>query len=151
MSRPSVGEVPYARWEMVLMRVAFAVLIVATIDWDTNYTTQPKEHGFGEYVDFTFLANPDVMSVLQPLCLIGLAFYVFNLCPALALLPSLVIGVGVGTLASSQGAVGHHTQIVILTLLAQVAAHWTRPRLFPRLETERQAVHWSLIMVASAY
>ena len=152
LATPGPNEVRYANYEVLVMRLCFVVLIYQAMFWEINYTTQPRPNGLAEWgLDFTFFGDPGIMAHMKTLTILALAFFAAGVVPWLALTWILFVAVGIGTLANSQGAIGHHTQIVTLSVLAQCAAHWVRPRLMTSLETENRAVRWTLITIAAAY
>jgi hypothetical protein len=151
-SRPGAGETSYSSCECVFMRLGFAWLVYKTIDWGVDFHEQPHPNGPAQFLDLTFFSDPAVMGQIHAITILGLVFFVAGLLPQLALTWILFVMVGVGSLANSQGAIGHYTQLVAMIVMAQALAHWTRPReLFTSLRTENRAIGWSLIVIAAGY
>ncbi len=149
---PGPGETFHGAGERIFMRLAFAWLVHGTINWRIRFTDQPHPNGLADFIDFTFFSDPAVMGQIHAVTLVALVAYVVGIVPQLALAWTLFVIVGVGTLANSQGAIAHYTQIVALIVLAQCVAHWTRPRrLFSDPRTENRAIGWTLVTIAAGY
>jgi hypothetical protein len=145
-------ETFHSPWECMVMRLCFAWLAHKSTSWNVNFQDQPHPNGPAEFLDLTFFSNPALMGQIHGITGVCLVFYVIGILPQLALAWTLSVMVGVGSLANSQGAIGHYTQVVALIVLAQTLAHWSRPRrLFTDPQTENRAISWSLIAIAAVY
>jgi hypothetical protein len=152
--------VPFAPWEMVLMRLLCSVHFYDTLPQRIPFATMPFPNGLGHLLDFTFLAEPGLWPILKGLsipCLIAYTLGRFNL---LALTYLLALIVSFGTLRNSQGAIGHSTQLLALVMLAQWAMSFidviTKERktmAFWRTDTlsQRRLIHAARVMIAAAY
>ncbi len=146
----------YAGWEMVIMRGAFAVLVFLTIDWSiAGYQEQPHPNGIAHFIDLSALAANPPGALARGLTIAGLVGYTAGFLPALTLLPALLFSLAIGTLANSQGAINHSTQLVSMILLGQTLAYaWSlreKPRLFPTQSVHRLSVYVSLVVIAASY
>jgi hypothetical protein len=151
---------PFASWEMVLMRLLCSVHFYETLPHRISFSTMPFPNGLGRVIDFTFLAEPGLWPVLKGLsipCLIAYTLGRFNL---LALTYLLALIVSFGTLRNSQGAIGHSTQLLALVMLAQwsmsfidVATNKRKTLALRRTDTpsERRLIHAARVMIAAAY
>ncbi len=128
------------RWEVVLVRLLFAVLVWDTqTGWisywkeparavramvenartfDIRWESQPHPNGLAYFFDFTFLSNDAVEKPLRYAMGISLALYVLGVPGAFSLAIPLFMCIGASTLANSQGSVGHTAQGLHLALLA---------------------------------
>jgi hypothetical protein len=134
----------YARWELVLMRGLFALVIwdalpltgliqpdpsgtgstVRKPEWRVHYDTTPKPTGLAisnaEWV--TSIATPAARSSwFAAVIVLLLMGYALGAAPIVFTPPLLALTVLYGTLNNSQGAITHHLQVVSLALLAQTA------------------------------
>lgn len=129
----------HAAWEMVVMRLSFAMLVwdvhtgwinywrhpwqallQMTIPsrWnDVPYASQPHPNGLGMWMDFSFLADNAFEPWLLLAAGVSLLLYVFGVPAAFSLAVPLLAGVGAATLINSQGAIGHIAQGLHLCLL----------------------------------
>lgn len=133
----------FARWELVLMRGLFALVIWDALPltgilqpdpqgsgstirlplWSVHYDAAPKPSGIAilqpDWV--TSIAGPERAPYLAVASLVLLLGYTLGFAPILFTPGLLVLTVLYGTLNNSQGAITHHLQIVSLVLLAQTA------------------------------
>jgi hypothetical protein len=108
------------RLELVLLRVAFALLLFWNLPSEAaRWTGQPHPHGFGQWIDFTFAANPTWFSMGWIASVIGIALYAAGLGIVIPLGVVLIFQIAVSTLNLSQGTPGHAGQIMMLTVLGQ--------------------------------
>jgi hypothetical protein len=147
----------HARWELVLMRVIIALLVWDTqTGWvshlddppaivqavlhnaqtrDFNYESQPHPNGLGMWFDLTWLSEDNIEKPLRAAVAVSLLLYALGVPSALSLLVPLFFGVASSTLANSQGAIGHTSQVLHLTLLslwlAGLGTLWCRWRKKP--------------------
>jgi hypothetical protein len=138
----------HARWELAVMRVIFALLVWDTqTGWvahysdppaivhavlnnaqtrDINYVSQPHPNGLGMWFDFTWLSQDSIEKPLRWAMAGSLLLYALGVPSALSLLIPVLFGIGASTLANSQGAIGHTSQVLHLTLLSLwLAGLWT--------------------------
>ena len=153
--------IPFASWEMFLMRLFCSILFYDALADGVEFATMPYPHGFGKWIDVTFLAQPGLWDTLKLLTIPFLLAYTlgrFTL-PALTYVTLLLIAYG--TLRNSQGAIGHNTQLVALVLLAQwvmclwesirgarLTGRWAWVDDVPR---QRLMIHAARIMIAATY
>ncbi len=149
----------HAWWETLCMRVIVAWAAWISLSLPSPFTGTPHPHGLAVWgVDFTWLGNPANAGLLHGVITVSLALYVCRVAPILTLLPALVCSLGLGVLGNSQGAIGHTTQIVTVTLLAQWLAHawallqprtrWPMPHGF---NAPQLAADWSRQAIAATY
>lgn len=150
-----------AGWEMFLMRLGFAILVFVAIKWEVGGLgkADPKKlSGLAHLVNLDFLRQLKHIWPWQLLTAAGLLVYVRGLYPALALLPALFFSLGIGSLANSQGAANHSTQLVSMILLGQFLVYAValfRPGAGtarkPDIRTHGLAIQASLVMFAASY
>jgi hypothetical protein len=134
--------IPHARWEMLLMRLILAWFIWASVaEVNLNLTEQPKPNGLAAWgLDFTFWANDGLRLGLLAGLGIAAALYASGwlMLPALAYI--LFAMITAGTLANSQGSIGHSTQLLCMCLLAEfLVLLWLRLR---PIEPQRPSSGW---------
>lgn len=125
--------------ELFVARLAFAFLIFFTIKWETgalSYVKPGDAVGLAKFIDLTFLAHLAHPHVWMGITAAGLAFYVVGSAPVLGLLPALFFAVGIGTLAASQGAANHSTQLCTMILMGQYLVYT-----FPFFATQRSDIN----------
>ena len=111
--------------ETLIMRVAFAVVIMATgIIWNAAQLPLPTEalkepNGIARLLPLRWMAEPSVLTLGKPLVAVTLLLYAAGIMPVLTLFPALLYMLGTGSLRNSMGDISHHTQIVAMVLLAQ--------------------------------
>jgi len=144
--------VPYGRWEAMLMRLCFAVLLWFNLPAFDKFPDQPTPVGLAAQpfgFDFTFVNDPATMSVLKGWLLPLLAIYVIGYLRWLPLIYMLALSLAVGTLKNSQhGEISHRFQIITMILLVQCgwhllcAARW----LYGRISGKQQRFHhgWNI-------
>jgi hypothetical protein len=152
--------VRHAAWETLLFRGVIAWVAWDTICGPSHKTTTPEHpHGISAWgVDFTWLGDAQLAHWLVPVWGAFLLLYVAGFAPVLTIFPPLVASLGHGTLGNSFGSIGHTTQIVTLTLLAQwLAALWAqvcRMRRVPLLNdftSQQLAADWTRQVITSTY
>ncbi len=159
--RPLPHSFHHERWELVFFRLLFATFLLMTWceDWP-SFTTMPRPNGLGHVIDFTFLAQPEFRLPLHGLFVLSMALYAAGLLLPLALGYSSALLIGLGTLSNSQGAIGHHTQLVVMVLLTQFLVHtfYSLPLLrkgvsgrFPSMVASIAALDWSRNVIVAAY
>lgn len=154
----AVEAFKFASWEMILMRLGFAVLVFMAIKWEVASLSKadPKKlTGLAHLVNLDFFRHLKPVWPWQVVTGAGLAAYVVGFLPAIGLLPALFFSIGIGTLANSQGAANHSTQLVSMILLGQfvtyavVACRGGLAR--PAEGSQRWVIHTSLVIFAAAY
>lgn len=130
----------HARWELALLRVIVALLVWDTqTGWvahihepqeiprailensqkaDIRYESQPHPNGLAMWFDFTFISKDSLEKPLRNAVAVSLLLYVLGVPAALSLLLPMFFGIAASTLANSQGAIGHTSQVLHLTLLS---------------------------------
>ena len=152
----------YHRWEVFIMRVAFAVLVFYTFPTEKHlYDTQEHANGIAQWVDLTFLADPEVYKPLEKIAFVCLFVYAIGILQVIPLGYLVWFSVVTRTLANSQGGISHSYQMVTLILLAQfivAAIAFLRPiikdgrfTLFQDKFWDSCAVYYSQLGIAGAY
>ena len=113
--------VPYRSWEMVAMRILFALVLLAAFPRRVPKAEAGKEVGLAHWVSLDWLAQPGVLDVCRWILLVALMVYVGGRLMAFALPVVAFLTIAPATLANSQGADHHHLQVLGLAVLVQVA------------------------------
>ena len=117
----------YGRWEALLMRLCFAVLVWFNLPAFDKFPEQKTPVGLAAEpfnIDFTFVNDPANMAVLKGWLLPLMAIYVLGYMRWLPLLYMLVLSLAVGTLKNSQGGeISHRFQIITMILMVQCGWH----------------------------
>ena len=145
----------YSGAEVFVMRALFALLIFASIKWETApYKTQRNPTGLAHWFDFTWLAQHPPGLFWQGVTIAGLLIYVLGRAPALGLAPICAFAVMIGTLVTSK-AMHHSWQLVTLIVLAQFLVYaWPKKGQSwwkPSLEVHRLATYASTVVFAATY
>lgn len=152
--------IPFASWEMLIMRFLCSLLFFDALPDGIEFSTMPYPNGIGQWVDVTFLAAPGVWDTLKWLTIPFLILYTLGRCTLPALTYLTLLLVAYGTLRNSQGAIGHNTQLVALVLLAQwVVCLWESIRgarigrwsWTDDLSRQRLMIHAARVMIAATY
>jgi len=153
--------VDHAAWEMLVMRSLCAWLMWRMLPEAVPYTTQPLPNGLGHLVDLTFLGHPATFALLRHLAPVALGLYALGIAPLLSLGYMAALLTGVGALENSQGAIGHHLQILCLVALAQWVAYAVTIRrggprlsgwgLLPLTAAHRSATQAAKLLLAAGY
>ncbi len=143
-------------YERLFMRVAFAWVVLISTPAALNVHSLPDPNGLARLANLSFLTDPGWLAALHTALLVALGFYIVRVLCWLALPVALLISVAVNTVANSQGAIHHASQIVSLALLAQTAAHfyglWLRRRAsHPGVALEEREISWVQQAIATAY
>ncbi len=112
----------WGAFEMFFMRLGFAALVFIAIKWEIGSLgpADPKKlTGLAHFINLDGLRNLHSIWIWQTITGLGLLLYVAGILPVLGLAPALFFSIGVGTLANSQGAANHSTQLVSMLLLGQ--------------------------------
>lgn len=150
--------------ELLIMRLGFALLVFAAIKWEVASLgpADPKKlTGLAHFINLDWLSHLSPVWLWQGLTIAGLLVYIAGVAPALALFPALFFSIGIGTLANSQGAANHSTQLISMILLGQFLAYvWPRRQelggppstwAFPDIAVHQKAVYTSLVIFAASY
>ncbi len=153
--------VDHAWWEMLLMRTLGAWLMWHMLPATIPFTTQPLPNGLAHLVDLTWLGRPEVFAPLRSLAAVALMLYAMGIAPLLSLGLVAALLTSAGALENSQGAIGHHLQLLCLVAIAQWLAYAAdavrNGRSAPlRLawaptDTQRHAVQAAKLMLAAGY
>ncbi len=149
--------IPFAGWEMMAMRLLFAVVIFfAMLPADrAPFATMPLPNGIAHFLDLTFLADPAAWSVLRWGAAVALVAYVLGRFTLPATIYLSLLLVALGTLRNSQGANDHSTQLATLVMCAQAAlCAWdlARSRVgLDRIARQRRMMHAARVMIAAVY
>ena len=151
----------HAPWELFCMRGFLAWVLWRMLPGTVPFTAQPFPGGLARLADLTFLSDPPVFAVLRGLALVALPLYVLGVAPLLSLGYLAALLTAVGALENSQGAIGHHLQLLCLVTLAQwlaYAAAALRPPPgasrglgLPAAAAHGRAVQAAKLMIAAAY
>ena len=128
------------RWEVVLVRLLFSLLVwdtqtgwinywqepakaaraavVNATTFDIRWDSQPHPNGLAYFFDFSFLSNDAIEKPLRYAMGVSLLLYVVGAPGVFTLAIPLFMCLGTSTLANSQGSVGHTAQGLHLALLA---------------------------------
>jgi len=151
------ATIPHAGWEMLVMRAVFAWLMWTMLPGDVPYASQPVPNGLGWVFDLTWLANPDLFGLLRIGYGVALVAFALGVVPLLSLGYAVGLITAVGALENSQGAIGHHLQLVCLVGAAMWISSLVSSRadvrqvLRPSLATNQTAVHWSKMIIVASY
>jgi hypothetical protein len=153
--------VDHAAWEMFVMRGLCAWLMWRMLPDAVPFTTQPLPNGLGHLVDLTFLGHPATFALLRNLAPVALGLYALGVAPLLSLGYMAALLTGVGALENSQGAIGHHLQILCLVALAQWVAYAAALKksgtrmaewgLLPAVAAHRSATQAAKLLLAAGY
>ena len=128
------------RWEVWIVKLAFALLVwdtqtgwinywqdparaaravvVNASSFDIRFESQPHPNGLAYFFDFTFLSRDSIEKPLRYTMGVSLLLYVAGVSGAFSLAIPVFMCLGTSTLANSQGSVGHTAQGLHLALLA---------------------------------
>lgn len=148
--------VDHRKWEALLMRILFSLVVLQSIQWGISYhpIDTGKANGLGKFLPATIDLFSDTGlqdALFIPLCAVALVCYVIGVYSHVSLTVVGLICIGMGTLENSQGWIGHTTQLVTLVVLTQSIVYWIRPRRFTDGKNELRAIHWAKVTIASAY
>jgi len=151
----------FASWEMLIMRAAFAWLVLWSMTKQIPPQSQAIPNGLALLMDLTWLARPDVWAIAPWIAGVGLLAFVAGVASPVSLFAPTWIYVAMGTLVNSQGAIKHYNQLIALALLAFWLAStvWTvarlvRDRKFSIMDPtilQRRAVYWVMVSIAAGY
>lgn len=149
--------VGYAGWELLAMRILFGGLMWTMLPAVIPYTDQPVPNGLGYFIDLTFLADHGLYQALMMGFIVAVVLFASGFLPTLTLGYSIGLLTMVGALENSQGAIGHHLQLVCLVGGAMWTSYVWRGRAglrqlaFPSCESHRGAVHSAKLIIAASY
>lgn len=170
----------HSRWELVVMRVIFALLLWDTQSgwvghlgdpvgavkamihnpwtWDIPYTSQPHPNGLGHWIDFSFLSNNAIEQPLRLGMLVSVLLYAIGVPSVFSLALPLFFSIGTATLSNSQGAIGHMAHglhLVLLVMWLAGAWSWWRKRqgkpLKAGFSTGQLEADWARQALSAAY
>ncbi len=151
----------FQRFEMFIMRVLLALVIWDIFPGAISFREQPAPSGLAHFLDLTFLSEPGALRLPRILLFLALALYCSGCLLWIALPVILILTAAVGSLANSQGAITHSTQLPVLVIFAQCVwylydALRNRLRKSPapqdaRLQANRTAAFIAQQAVVSAY
>jgi hypothetical protein len=153
-----VAQIRYAWFERVAMRVLFALTVYSHVPNSLSQRTISSPHGLARLIDLRFLLEPSAFAVCRYLLWAALVLYVVRVAWSIALPYMTLLSIAAGTIANSEGAIGHSLQIVSLVLGAQTAAHFYD--LFQRRRAkedwdnargEDRVISWSQQAIVAAY
>lgn len=137
--------------ELWLQRIALAVLVYAAFRAQPRFSTQPYPVGIANWVDFTFLADPQRAFWAQAALLVALVCYVLGRAMPVGVAVMAALYTGAGALAYSQGALQHHTQLLALVLLAQLVGYVQATFARAPGGGHALATHYGVEVMAAAY
>ena len=153
--------IPFAGWEMTLMRLGIALLVFTSLPETVSYRGLPFPNGVARLFDVSFLSHDGVWPVLRWLMVPALAAYVWGRGTVIALAFVVAVVSSFGALENSQGAVSHQRQMLAMVLLAQwLMSLWEVGRDALRgkwslwkddTERQRKLVHAARVLLAAAY
>ena len=109
----------YAHYELFLIRGLFALIIWDAMPGAITIPSEAEAVGLGHWIDFGFLANPQVLAACHWILAACLVLYTAGFFLQFALPIILFLLVAAGTIGASFGATTHSKQIVTLCVLAQ--------------------------------
>ena len=120
-----IRPIPFAGWEMLIMRVLFAAILYQAFPQQIGFDAQPAPLGLARYFDLAWLGNYETFVWIRRVFNVALIVYAtgFGLPVVLPIIAAAFAFSG--GLLSSQGYVGHSHQIV--ALIALVQACWYCP------------------------
>lgn len=146
--------VDHATWELFCMRAVFAWLVWTMLPESIPWTTQPVPNALAHFIDFTFLAEASIYGPLRLTALVALVIYGAGFVPLLSLGFAAALAIAVGTLENSQGAIGHHLQLVCLVAGGQWLAYAAAARAcwwLPSTDAHRRAIQVAKLVIAASY
>lgn len=167
--RMPVAKFNFGSGEMLFMRLCFAVLIFVAIKWEVGSLGPVDVKKVTGLANFEFMQPKlnalrdlsESIGLWKIVTGVGLLFYVANILPVLGLIPALFFSIGIGTLANSQGAMNHSTQLVSMILLGQflvyaVGVHRLAPTsllswLKPSIPLQQRVIYVSMVIFAAGY
>jgi hypothetical protein len=152
----------FSAWELLVMRLLFALVVWKVIPERLDLHEQAAPVGMAKWfgLDFTFLSDPEILTILRGVLLASLVLYCSGRLLFAALPVMLFMTVSCGTLINSQKAATHSTQIIALCVMIQCAWHLYaafkhrrsgQPPASRRLMEGRMAVWYTQQMIAAAY
>lgn len=118
-------KIKYDPVELLLQRVALALVVFLGLIRLEVFNSQPSPIGLAWRFDLTFIHDPALTPWFTAALLLSLLLYIWGRATLLALSYLLAYWVVVHTLSHSQGAIGHGTNLVGLVLLALWSGHGT--------------------------
>ena len=153
------------RIHLVRFEIHLGRLLMAWYLWEAlpfnppDFTSQPLPEGLGQWIDFTWIADPQAFHTALWCARIGILLYAAGLAVPLGLAAFLVQDLSLNTLTSSQGIHGHGGSLNALLALALLAGHlyhavrhraW-RSLLFAGADSGQAALRAARCMLAGTY
>jgi hypothetical protein len=151
------GGIAFQGWELVIMRAAFSWLLWRSLPTDIPYGHQPVPNGLGSLLELTFLADTGLFAYLRIIYGGALVLFTAGWVPFISLGYAAVLITMAGGLENSQGAIGHHLQLVCMVALSQWAAYLSLLRrgevvwLPPSHESHQRATNWAILVIVASY
>ena len=145
--------IAHTRWEMIVMRALFVLLIWDTqsawaaelwnplamikamilrpLGWDITFAQQPHPNGIAMFMDVTWISIDWVEKTFRAVTFVSLIAFAIGAPAVFSLLVPTMFGILAGTLGNSQGAIGHTAQLlhqVMLGIWIGSAWAWFRQR-----------------------
>lgn len=111
--------IPYRGWEMVVMRVLFALVVLAAYPNRVATADPDQVVGMARWISLDWLAQPGWLDACRWLLIGALVLYASGWLQLISLPVMTFLTLAPATLANSQGAAHHHMQALGLVLLAQ--------------------------------
>jgi hypothetical protein len=144
-------------WELVIMRAAFSWLLWRMLPTDIPYSHQPVPNGMGRLFDLSFLAHAGLFATLRGVFLGALLLFTAGGIPFISLGYAALLLTMVGALENSQGAIGHHLQLVCMVALSQWVVYLGYLKRAPVVwippahDSHQRAANWAILVIAASY
>ena len=142
---------PRDPWELRLQRVALAATVYVGFHAQPRFSEQPFPLGVSTLIDFSCLARPAAAAWVEWALLASIVLYIAGRAMVLATGVMLAAWVAAGALASSQGALGHKTQLLAMVLIGQLFAYVQASRARGANGAHGLAVYYSQEVIAAGY
>lgn len=121
VNRTFFKPTPLSRWELVVMRMLFALVIWDAIPSAMSFEQVPQPVGFAMFMPDLVTGFGAMLAAewFQFALVVVLVFYAMGSAAVVTTPLLLAVTVLAGTLNNSQGAITHHLQVVSLVLVAQ--------------------------------
>ena len=148
--------IAYRNWEMLIMRVMFAMVVYLAFPKRMPYSGAKYEVGIARFMPLTWLSEPSTLEACRWILVAALCVYASGRLLVLALPVMAFLTIAPATLANSQGAAHHHLQVLGLVVLVQwiwfsVRACSAGEALRPGRRTHRLNVFYSQQVIVATY
>jgi len=109
----------YRPWEMLVMRVLFAVVVFMAFPKQVPFAGAKYEIGIARVMPLGWLSDQGTLDACRWVLIAALCLYASGRLTALALPVMAFLTIAPATLANSQGAFHHHLQVLGLVVLGQ--------------------------------